>query len=161
MAGTGHVNCLVPLNNLPPTPFCWKGGCSTPAAPLKQQEWVGGKPDPEGCWVGDGCAEVKQCCSHPTSCLGQAQDLAEPWWLQSLRQDCGHTGDGFAATCVARRLKGGLQRRVGRVLSGTTPFLNEQEAPFWLELDLPVLTEPGLLTQRVVLEQRHPEGSHG
>lgn len=23
------------------------------AAPLKQQEWVGGKPDPEGCWLGE------------------------------------------------------------------------------------------------------------
>lgn len=59
MAGTGHVNCLVPLNNPPPTPFCWEGGCSTPAAPLKQRVWVGGKLDPEDCWVGDGCTLVK------------------------------------------------------------------------------------------------------
>lgn len=65
---------------------------------------MGGKPDPGDRWVGDGCAAVKSGCSHPTSCLGQAQDLAEPRWLQSLRQDCGHTGDVFAATCVTQQL---------------------------------------------------------
>lgn len=119
-AATSHVNHLVPLCIFHQTLPAGEGGCSgatasrgpgtaAPASaalarpPPEQQAWAGGKPHPEDFGVQDGCVAVEEGCGHPASCLGQARDLAEPWWVPSFTRGCGRAGHQLAAMCIRKQ----------------------------------------------------------
>lgn len=182
-AGTGPVNYPVPLHDFPPNSSCWEGGCSGGTAgrglgdaslasaalvwpPAKQQAWAGGNPHPEDFGVQDGCVGVEGGCSRPTSCLEQARDLAEPWWFPSFTQGCGHAGDRLAATCIRKQPReesipeAACRGGQGGFCYVLPSLMSWQEAPLRLGWDLPTPTALGLLTQRAVLGQRNPGGSH-